>query len=229
MRTRKLGIILAVCVILSFAQPSLAAIATTVLAIWDFGPDSTHYTQAPAYYNTVAAPTLTLAGSGVDTNGKNGVAYTDAAGIAHIAGQAAAWDDINKSGTVNDAALFITLDTTGFSSLAIRWDYKSEFATSFDFAYRTAADGTWTQIADNQTITPNWSGESWGSVVLTMFDKTALNNQSYVQFRIDDMVEGPGNDRFAFDNIEITGVVPEPTTLLLLGLGAMLLKKTKHS
>ena len=224
MKTRSMGAIFVVCAILSFTQPSWA----TVLAIWDFGDSSAFYTESPAYYNTVAAPTLTLAGSGVDTNGKNGVAYTDAAGVAHVAGQAAAWDDINKSGSANDAAAFITLNTTGFSALTIRWDYKSELATSFDFAYRTSADGEWTFVADNQAITPNWTGETWGSVVLDLSGQIALNNQSYVQFRFDDLVEGPGNDKFAFDNFEITGV-PEPTTLLLLGLGAILLKKTKRS
>ncbi len=223
MRTRTLGVILAGCAILSFTQPSLA----TVLAVWDFGDSSAVYTQNPAYYHTVAAPTLALFGSGVDTNGKNGVAYTDAGGIAHIAGQAAGWDDINKSGTANDAALIITLNTTGFSNLAIRWDYKSELATSFDFAYRTVAGGAWTQTADNQAITPNWEAESWGSMVINMSTYAVLNNQPYLQLRIDDLVEGPGNDKFAFDNIEIKGV-PEPTTLLILGLGAMLLKKTKH-
>lgn len=224
MKKHTLGTLFVVGAILSFTQPSLA----TVLAIWNFGDSSAFYTESPAYYNTAAAPTLALLGSGVDTNGKNGVAYTDAAGVAHVAGQAAAWDDINKSGSANDAATFITLDTTGFSALTVRWDYKSELATSFDFAYRTAADGEWTFVADNQAITPNWADEAWGSVVLDLSGQTALNNQSYVQFRFDDLVEGDGNDKFAFDNFEITGV-PEPTTLLLLGLGAMLAKRTQRS
>lgn len=223
MKARTLGIAGFVIAILLFAQPSLAA----VLAIWNFGDSSAYYTQSPAYYNTVTEPTLVLNGSGLDTNGKNGLAYTDAAGVAHIAGQAAAWDDINKSGSDNDAAAIVTLNTTGFSALSVRWDYKSELATNFDFAYRTTADGEWTQVADNQVITPGWSTDTWGTVVLDL-SGAAINDQAYVQLRLDDLVEGPGNDKFAFDNLEITGsVVPEPATLVLLGLGAALLGPRK--
>lgn len=196
----------------------------TVLAIWDFGPSSAYYTLEPDYYNTVAMPTLYLHGSGLDIDGKNGIAYLDADGINHIAGQAGGWDDINKSGTENDAALFITIDTSGFSNLSIRWDYKSELAVSFDFSYRTSADGSWVKIINNQPITPGWAANQWYSVEIDMSGYTEMNNQSYLQLRLDDLVEGPGNDKFAIDNIEITGI-PEPGTLLLLGLGGWLIRK----
>ncbi|MEN6307244.1 MAG: PEP-CTERM sorting domain-containing protein [Anaerohalosphaeraceae bacterium] len=213
---------LALCAVLAITMPASAS----VLAVWNFGDSSAFYTESPAYYNTVSAPALSLLGSGLDTNGKNGIAYTDAAGISHIAGQGAAWDDINKSGSDNDAALTITLNTTGFSDLTIRWNYKSELATSFDFAYRTSANGNWMQVADNQAITPGWASDSWYSVTLDLSALIALDNQSYVQFRLDDLVEGPGNDKFAIDNIEITSI-PEPASLLILGLGGMALRMRK--
>lgn len=219
-RALLLSSLLFMCTTFALTQPTLAA----VLTVWDFGDSSTLYTQVPDYYNTIAVPALALFGSGVDTNGKDGIAYLDAGGIAHVAGQAAAWDDINKSGSENDAALIITLNTTGFTNLAIRWDYKSEEAEYFDFAYRTTADGAWTQIADNQAITPGWDDGDWYSVSIDMSGYAGLNNQSYIQLRIDDLVEGPGNDRFAIDNIEITAI-PEPCTLLLLGFGGLLIRK----
>jgi hypothetical protein len=221
MRTRTLGIIFVACAILSFAQPSLA----TVLSVWDFGDSSTAYTEAPAYFNTVAAPTLVLSNGTKDPDGKNGVAFTDAASIAHIAGQAGAWDDI-KTNANGNASWTIALDTTGFQTLAIRWDYKSELATSFDFSYRTAADGTWTKLLNNQPITADWN--NFYSTAIDLSTVTALNNQPFVQLMVDDLIQGPGNNKFVFDNLEITGAVPEPATLLILGLGAMLLKKTKH-
>lgn len=217
---RKL-LIPAACFFVCFVPPSYGSL----LAIWDFGDSSSVYTQSPAAYHTVTSPTLTLAGSDVDTNGKDGVGYTDAAGVVHIAGQAAAWDDINKSGSDNDAALFMTLNATGFTDLAIRWDYKSEEAVSFDLAYRISPGGSWTQVADNQAITPGWDTGTWYSVALTL--PTVLNHQPYVELRLDDLVEGPGNNRFAIDNIEITGV-PEPATLLLVGAGWVFLRWRKR-
>jgi hypothetical protein len=211
-----------VCALLFCASSSMAS----VLAVWDFGASSAYYTESPAYYNTVAAPTLVLSGGTKDPDGKNGIAFTDAAGINHIAGQAGAWDDIKVS--AGNASWVITLNTTGFGSLAIRWDYRSEKATSFDLAYRTTVSGNWAQLADNSSITPNWAAGTFNSVSLDLSSFAALNNQSYLQLRVDDLVEGPGNDKFAFDNLQLTGI-PEPATLLLLGLGGLILKKGKQT
>ena len=211
---------LTVCVILSFTPLSMGS----VLMIWDFGDDKDSYTENPAYYNTTTPPTLTLFGSDIDDNGKDGIAYTDAAGIAHIAGQAAAWDDINKSGSDDDAELRITLNTLSFTDLKIRWDYKSEEATSFDLEYRLSDDGDWTQIVNNRPITPGWDDDQWYSVTL---DLSAVDNQSFVQLRIDDLVQDDGNDKFAIDNIEITGI-PEPATMMLLGLGGIIIRWRKN-
>jgi hypothetical protein len=210
------------CTFLFCAQSSMAA----VLAVWDFGDSSAFYTESPAYYNTASAPALVISGGTKDADGKNGIAFTDAGAIVHIAGQAGAWDDIKISGS--NASWITTLNTTGFQSLAIRWDYRSEKATSFDLAYRTIAGGSWTQLADNSPITVNWAAGTWNSVTLDLSSYTALNNQSYLQLRLDDLVEGPGNDKFAFDNLQLTGI-PEPTTLLLLGLGGLMLNKGKRS
>jgi hypothetical protein len=210
------------CTVLFCAQSSMAA----VLAVWDFGASSAYYTESPAYYNTVTLPTLVIAGGTKDVDGKNGIAYTDAGGIVHAAGQAGAWDDIKVSGNPS-ASWIITLNTTGFGALGIRWDYRSEKATSFDLAYRLTADGSWTQLADNSPITVNWAAGTWNSVTLNLSGYAALNNQSYVQLRVDDLVEGSGNDKFAFDNLELTGI-PEPATLLILGLGGVILKKSRY-
>lgn len=214
-------VLLGVCAVLSFTQTTHAG----VLAIWNFGDSSAYYTENPAYYNTVTAPMFQITGGEIDTNGKNGTPYIDAAGVEHIAGQAAAWDDIKKTGT-GDAAILITLDAAGFSNLAIRWDYNSEKATSFDFSYRLAPDAAWTSLHNNYAITAVWG--TWYSVQIDLSGISEFNNASFIQFQIDDLKEGPGNDRFALDNLEITGV-PEPTTLVLLGVGAVLLKRSKRS
>jgi hypothetical protein len=192
----------------------------TVLSIWDFGDSSAVYTERPAYYNTAAEPILVLAGGAKDIDGKNGIALVDADGVSHIAGQSGGWDDIKVSGNPS-ASWITTINTAGFQDLAIRWDYKSEKATSFDLAYRVTPDGSWTQIVDNYPITTGWSANAWYAVSLDLSSYAVLNNQTYVQLRVDDLVEGPGNDKFTFDNLQITGV-PEPSALLFLWLGCVI-------
>jgi hypothetical protein len=123
-----------------------------VLAIWDFGPSSAFYTTEPASWALSAKPALVLTGGDIDANGKNGADFIDADGVFHVAGQGAAWDDINKSGSDNDAACTITLNTTGWQVQGLRWDYKSEKATSYDIDYRLSQTATWIQLLDNQPI-----------------------------------------------------------------------------
>jgi hypothetical protein len=200
--------------------------ATSVLAVWDFGINAANYTENPAYYNTATAPTLLLlpnVSGSKDPDGKNGIAFTDAGGISHIDGQAGAWDDIKNSN--GNASWTVTLDTTSFQNLAIRWDYKSELATSFDFSYRTVVGGAWTKLLNNQAIIADWNNFYSTSIDLSAI--TTLNNQSFVQFTVDDLIQGPGNNKFAFDNLQITGV-PEPMTLALLAIGGLKLLSKKR-
>jgi hypothetical protein len=187
-----------------------------VLAVWDFGPSSAFYTTEPASYALSAKPTLVMTGGDIDTNGKNGVDFTDADSVFHVAGQGAAWDDINKSGSDNDAACTITLNTTGWLLQGLRWDYKSEKATSYDIDYRLSETATWIQLLDNQPITAD---NLFHAVTIDLSAFAALSNQPFMQILISDLDEGPGNDKYTFDNLQFTGV-PEPASLSLLLLGA---------
>jgi hypothetical protein len=189
-----------------------------VLAIWDFGPSSAFYTTEPASYALSTKPALVMTGGDIDANGKNGADFIDADGIFHAAGQAAAWDDINKSGSDNDAACTITLNTTGWQVQGLRWDYKSEKAISFDIAYRLSQTATWSQLLDNQPITAD---DLFHAVTIDLSPFAALSYQPFVQILIDDLVEGPGNDKYTFDNLQFTGV-PEPASLSLLLLGTVM-------
>ncbi len=187
-----------------------------VLAVWDFGPSSAFYTTDPAYFNLAAKPTFLMTGGDIDANGKNGVDFTDADGVFHTAGQSAAWDDVNKSGTDNDAALTITLNTTGWILQGLRWDYRSEKATSYDLDYRLSETATWISLLNNQPITAD---DAFHAVTIDLSPSAELSNQPFVQFLISDLDEGPGNDKFFLDNLQFTGV-PEPATMSLLLLGA---------
>ena len=206
-------------IIISFGAVVLCLISPCsfgkVLSVWDFGPSSAFYTTDPASYALPDKPTFVMTGGDIDANGKNGVDFTDADGIFHAAGQSAAWDDVNKSGTDNDAACTITLNTTGWILQGLRWDYRSEKATSFDLDYRLSETETWISILNNQSITAD---DAFHVFTIDLSSFAVLSNHPFVQILISDLDEGPGNDKFFLDNLQFTGV-PEPATLSLLLLG----------
>ena len=203
---------------------SLVCIAASApaqtLVIWDFGSNADNFTLDAARYRTAEAPTLEIFGD-IDDNGKDGTEYTDTEGIFHEEGQAATWEDVNKSGDENDARMILTLNTRGWDLVGLRWDYRSEEAPSFDLSYRTVADAAWVEFVDNSPLTAD---DEWHVVELDLAPFGFLDDQPFVQILLDDLNEGDGNDEYRFDNLEITAV-PEPTTLLLLGLGAVVLKR----
>jgi hypothetical protein len=187
------------------------------LAIWDFGASSGFYTEAPTAENVIGTPTLLVDGGQKDPDGKDGVAYVDVLGVSHIAGQAAAWDDVKVSGL--DAEWIVTINTTGWKDIGVRFDYKAwdPTTTTFDLDYRLSETAEWVEILDNQTITAN---NAFHTFAYSLADIGAIENKSLVQFRFNDLDEN-GNDKFAFDNLEFTGtLIPEPMTILLLGFGA---------
>jgi hypothetical protein len=201
------------------------------MAVWDFGPNSTNYTLDPQYEYVSGVPTLAAGNADYDGNGGNGVEFTDAAGNLHAAGQALHWNDVSKSGDANDAYIIITIDTAGWQDMLIRWDYMSDNTggkrgpVRFDLDYAVGS-GDWVNILNNEAITRD---DAWHEFSYDMSSLTAINNQSSVQFRINDLQEAVGEENGDYwqDNVQLTGtVVPEPFTAVLLALGgAALLRK----
>jgi hypothetical protein len=202
-----------------------------LMAIWSFGPNSTDYTLVPQYEYVPGVPTLVAGNADYDINGGNGTGFIDAAGNPHPEGQALHWDDVSKSGDSNDAYIIITIDTTGWQDMAIRWDYKSDDSggkrgpVRFDLDYAVDS-GDWIEIVNNYAIIRD---EIWHEFSYDLSSLTAINNQSSVQFRIDDLQEAEGEESGDYwqDNVQLTGtVVPEPFSAVLFALGgAVLLRK----
>jgi hypothetical protein len=204
----------------------------SLMAVWDCGPNSTHYTLVPQYEYVSGVPTLAAGNADYDNNGGDGVEFTDAAGNSHDAGQALHWNDVSKSGG-DDAYIIITIDTTGWQDMSIRWDYMSDNSGNkrgpvrFDLDYAVGS-GNWINILNNEAITRD---EAWHEFSYDLSSLTAINNQSSVQFRINDIKEDaskPDGDYWQ-DNVQLTGV-PEPFTAVLLALGgvALLSKRSKQ-
>lgn len=204
---------------------------SSLMAVWDFGPSSDYYTLVPQYEYVQGTPTLTAGNADYDDNGGNGVAFIDAAGNSHTDGQALHWGDVSKSGD-NDAYIIITIDTTGWQDMTIRWDHKSDNSgdkkgpVSFDLDYLVGA-GDWTNILNNYSITRD---DTWYEFSYDLSSLTAINNQSSVQFRINDLDEDDLSGDYWQDNVQLTGTfVPEPISAVLFALGgiALLRKRTK--
>ena len=177
-----------------------------LMAIWDFGPDAVGYTLEVTWENVIDVPTLIARNADYDPDGKDGVAYTDAAGTLHDAGQAAAWDDV--SGADSDAEWIMTIDTTGWKDMSIRWDYLSDATggnqgpVSFDFDYKIG-DGAWTEILNNEPIIRD---DAWHEFSYDLSSLTAIEGQPSVQLRVSDLDRADENGDFKFDNLELTGV-----------------------
>jgi hypothetical protein len=208
-----------------------SAANASLMTVWDFGPNKDNYTLIPQHEYVSGVPTLAAGNADYDTDGGNGTAFTDAAGNSHAAGQALHWSDVSKSGD-NDAYIIITIDTTGWQDMSIRWDYKSDNSgdktgpVSFDLDYQVG-NGGWINIVDNYAITRD---EAWHEFSYDLSSLTAINNQSSVQFRINDLDENDLSGDYWQDNTQLTGAVPEPLTAVLLALGgaALLRKRPKQ-
>ncbi len=212
---RKVIVLTALVLLPALSGPANAEL----MAIWDFGQDGPRYTEDPDAWNVADKPELSISGRDYDTNGKDGLAYFDAAEYWHSAGQAGAWDNATA-----DSQWVMTINTTGWQDMTIRWDYRSENTpddlgpSSFDFDYRVGSSGYWTEMLNNQSMTRDYNWHEFSYELLAI---SAIENQPFVQFRVNDLNRDESGGNFRFDNLEMTGV-PEPCSIALLGIGVLM-------
>jgi len=205
-----------------------------IMALWNFGPDSSYYSEiiSVKHIGVAGFPTLSIDGGDKDANGKDGVDHTDTEGNSHNSGQAAAWNDVSVAGAL-DAEFTVEINTTGWQDMAVRWDYFSDDSggnrgpTSVDLHYRVNS-GAWEEL-------PSWDDialtrdDAWHEFAIDLVAITDINNKAMVEFLFDDFDENDDNGEFLVDNIEITGTqIPEPGTLILVGLGGMILRRSRR-
>ncbi len=188
-------------------------VKAAVIALWDFGTDA-DYSEEVVINRTAGTPAIIIQGGDKDSNGKSGIDYVDADGTEHAAGRAAAWNNVNS-----ESELVITVDTTGWQDMILRWDYFSEDTVgrlgpaTFDFYYRTNPQADWTRLFNNETLIRD---SLWHEYVLNVVLFNQLENQPFVQFRMDDLQRGDeSGGTFKIDNIELTGaLIPGSVGLL---------------
>jgi hypothetical protein len=133
----------------------------------------------------------------------------------------------------NDALMYITLDGAGYRDFELRFDIEGDPASlpaTFDIFYRVdGSSGTWYRDAsqnniplsfvDYDPVDPENQYADSGMIAMSAL----LDNASSIEIIINDFAE-LGNGEMEIDNVEITAAaVPEPTSLMLLASGALLI------
>jgi hypothetical protein len=233
----------------SIATP---AAAETVIAFWDFndGFNEPNETVQIVHSATIGSGTIYQQRAEIDSNGKDGVAFTDATlGINVTDGQAFAWNDIANSGD-NDAEFFAEFSTLGFTNIRFRFDVRgngdgANEIVSYDLKYaldpledvvnpgdvigtvKDFAGGVSTSIFNNRSLPAN--GSTFITESVDLGGIAAINNQSNVALSLDDFKE---NNAMRIDNFLVTGItaIPEPSSVaaLLATAGVVLVRRRRR-
>ena len=171
-------------------------------------------------------------------------AHAGAATYSSPAGNGSAHSFSSNTWAIGDYYQFST-STVGYSSIAIQWDQTSSNTGPRDFKLSWSTNGTtFTDIGGTLAVLPNatvpgfWNSTT-GFAAYT-FGPTAgpasLDNQATVYFRLTmasnvsangSTVQAGGSDRV--DNVIITGAVPAPGAMTLLGLGGLIAGRRRRS
>lgn len=134
--------------------------------------------------------------------------------------------------------------TAGYSGITIGWDQTSSGTGPRDFALQWSTDGvSFSSLSSYSVLVNGAPNTPWSSVTynpLFTFAPVAApagaDNQATLYFRLamatnvsanGSVVAAAGTDRV--DNIVISGVIPAPSALALLGLGGLVASRRRRA
>lgn len=214
------------------AASTLNSDTVAALAFWSFQTDASN----TAYQSDISrqkgfsgTPSLVFTGTALQaaSGTNNGAQFTfddhNYAGGGET--RAIAWQHTTTSAWVNDKSFTLTLNTTGFSDLNIRFDARtaanptphSQAPSSYTVFYSIDGGSNWVET----TLPAAWTADAaYHEVSLDFSGYTDLNNQNDVRIRFN-LDDGPASApevsttrNVRVDNFLVTAV-PEPSAVLL--------------
>jgi len=173
-----------------------------------------------AYYSFTNATIVADTGSGISamTWSSTGTSYTFLSGLTQNAQPGfVAGNAFSQNGWVGDASYFqFTLDTTGYSAIGFSYaaNRSSTGPATTSFQYSSNGGSTWTEFSTFAT-------PSNAAQILDLSGISALDNNASVQFRIIGIGSTAATGTMKIDNVLMTGIIPEPSTILLVGAGLL--------
>lgn len=223
-------------VFLAAIAAGVAGIASTanadILANWTFE------TSAPA----TAGPFAAEAGNNAASSFASGF-HAGASTYSSPVGNGSSKSFSSNTWAIGDYYQFTT-NTVGYSGIAIQWDQTSSNTGPRDFKLSWSTNGTtFTDIGSTYAVLANVTPNAWNSTTgFAIYTNgptsgpAALNNQSTVYFRLTMVtnvsangttVAAGGTDRV--DNVIITGTVPAPGAMALVGLGGLIAARRRRA
>ncbi len=194
-----------------------------IMAYWNFGSGASTYTETVTTDNVSGSPALYVLGGDKDLDGKDG-----------LTGQGAAWDDVSRASPTLDAYFAVEVNATGWQNIQVSFGYMSDNSganlgpTSVDFQYSTGPVGYWQRL-DSWNNIALIRDDNWHTFTMNLSAIAVVNDQAILEFLLDDFDQDDLDGAFTFDNLVISGTpIPEPATMLLFGLGGVLLRRSKR-
>lgn len=216
MKSRLLATLLAACAALCVSS----AVRADVLAHWTF----------EVTVPTTAGPHAAEAG---DVGGQATGFHTSTATVySNPVGNGSLESFSSNNWSTGDYYQFQT-STLGYHSIAVQWDQTRSSTGPGTFDLQWSDDGVnfLTLLDDYNIDAISWSSltynplSTYGPIELP----AAANNKANVYIRMTSQVTSASAGTNRIDDVIITGVIPEPTSLALLALGGVLLRRRRES